>query len=275
MITKAPEQSYVIGPIRIPQSVETPSRQDNVRFNWFVAALFVFGALAALPFDVRLAEFFMSDPLPGELRSFIHKSEFFGHAYGILGIVFTIYLVAEPLRRHLPRLLCTAFAAGLACDVVKTLFHRVRPVDFSFAAEEATFKGISFLHAETLGQVFDSQFHSFPSAHTATAVAFAIALGQLFPKAGRWFLFLAGLCAVSRFDGGAHFVSDTFVGALLGYSVAFWMLNSRRVDEWFNALEHRVFNSFHATDVERDYFREAKDEARKSRLNPGLQRTHV
>ena len=187
--------------------------------------------------DVRLAKFFMSDPFPGELRSLIHKSEFFGHGYGILGIVFTIYLVCEERRRPLLRLLVTAFAAGSMCNLDKISFHRIRPVDFSFEDGGSTFLGISFFHVESLSQIVDSSYHSFPSAHTATAVAFAMALGAMFPKGACWFLIVACVCAISRFDGGAHFVSDTLVGGALGYMTGYWMLSSSRVGKWFTEFE--------------------------------------
>ena len=194
-------------------------------------------AMVALPFDVRLAQFFLSDPFPGELRSLIHKTEFFGHGYGILGITFTIYLLCEPKRRQLFRLLGTALMAGVMCDVIKLLFHRVRPVDFSFVTGDSTFLGLSFLHSESWSDVFNSAHHSFPSAHTGTSVAFAIALGAMFPKAAKWFLALAVTVAVSRFDGGAHYVSDTCIGGLIGYVAACWMLGDTPISQWFAAFE--------------------------------------
>lgn len=220
---------------RIGVGNERPSR--TIRFRWSVAFALVVCAMTAWPFDIVLAQFFMSDPFPGELRSLIHKPEFFGHAYGILGIAFTIYLLCPQRRRMLPRVLCTALAAGVLCDGVKLLVHRVRPVDFSFAAGESTFKGISFLHATSASEIFESSYHSFPSAHTATAVAFAMALGWAFPKGARWFLILAGLVALGRFDGGAHYVSDTFIGALVGYSAGCLMLGENVVGRWFVAYE--------------------------------------
>lgn len=198
--------------------------------------MLVLSAFAVLPFDVYLARFFMSDPFPGEFRSLIHKAEFFGHAYGILGIAFTIYLICEGRRRYLPRLLATAFAAGLVCDVFKIAIHRVRPVDFGFDGG-STFRGLSFLTVDHFSQIFESQFHSFPSAHTATAVAFAMALGAMWPKAAKWFLFLATVCAISRFDGGAHYVSDTLIGGLIGYGTATWMLRDGFVSRWFAKRE--------------------------------------
>lgn len=195
-------------------------------------------AALALPWDVSLAKFFMSDPFPGELRSLIHKTEFFGHAYGIAGIAFTIYLINESRRRQLARLLATAFLAGIACDIVKLLVHRTRPVDFSFAEGASTFHGLSFLHAESISQIFDSSFHSFPSAHTATSIAFAFALGAMYPKAAKWFLALGVMVAVSRFDGGAHFVSDTCIGGLLGYVSSYVTLGNTQVGRRFTAYEN-------------------------------------
>jgi membrane-associated phospholipid phosphatase len=219
------------------QPVLSCDSQRTYRFSWLLAMSLVIVAIVAIPFDVVLAQFFMSEPFPGELRNLIHKSEFFGHAYGILGIVFTIYLICEDRRRQLPRVLATAIAAGLLCDLVKILVHRVRPVDFSFASGESTFLGISFLHADSVGQIFESSYHSFPSAHTATAVAFAMALGAMFPQGARWFIVLSGLVAASRFDGGAHYVSDTFIGGLVGYAAGCWMLGQSWVSRWFADYE--------------------------------------
>jgi len=220
-------------------------KNDRYRIRLFVLIGLTFAALVALPFDVALAKFFMSDPFPGELRSLIHKAEFFGHGYGILGIAFTIYLLCEPKRKQLWRLLSAALLAGVMCDAIKLLFHRVRPVDFSFASGESTFLGLSFLHSETWSDVFDSAHHSFPSAHTATSVAFAIALGAMFPKAAKWFLTLAVTVAISRFDGGAHYVSDTCIGGLIGYVAACWMLGDTPISRWFTAIERSASRTDH------------------------------
>lgn len=218
--------------------------QTNQRVKMSVVLTLAAGACLVMPWDVPIAAFFMSDPFPGEIRSLIHKTEFFGHAYGILGIAFTIYLLSEHRQRQLPRLLCSALVAGIACDVVKLLLHRTRPVDFSFAAGESTFLGLSFLHAESWGEVFNSAYHSFPSAHTATSVAFAIVLGAMYPKAARWFITLAVAVAISRFDGGAHYVSDTCIGGMIGYVVACWMLGETAWSRRFTAFEIGEENAY-------------------------------
>ena len=213
------------------------SLSSHTKTNWWLIGGLLVAALLAMPWDVSLAQFFLSDPFPGELRSLVHKTEFFGHGYGILGISFTIFLLCEQRKRQLVRLLATAAGAGVACDLLKLLVHRTRPVDYSFEVGGDTFLGLSFTNAESIADIFSSSNHSFPSAHTATAVAFAMVLAAMFPKAKTWFLTLAAAVAISRFDGGAHFVSDTLVGASIGYVVACGTLGDTRLARLFNRFE--------------------------------------
>lgn len=209
-----------------------------LHFHWPVAAILLVAALLILPFDVHLAQLFADGLIPGELRRAIHKTEAFGHIYGVLGIVITLYLVCVDQRRKLARLLSTAVLAGLSADIIKLMIHRIRPVDYSFSDDGAsTFQGFSILNVDSFGQLFDSQLQSFPSAHTAVAVGFALALGAMFPAAARWFLILAAACAASRFDGGAHYVSDTLIGALVGYACAAWTMGETRLAARFTRYE--------------------------------------
>lgn len=67
---------------------------------------------------------------------------------------------------------------------------------------------------------------SFPSGHTITAFAVAIALGAFYPAMLAPLLFCAMCIAVSRVLLGMHFLSDVIVGALLGTGLA---LSSRAI----------------------------------------------
>lgn len=61
---------------------------------------------------------------------------------------------------------------------------------------------------------------SFPSGHTAAAVAFAGGVGSVLPAAGVPLHLLAALVAYSRIHTGVHYPGDVLAGALLGEMIA-------------------------------------------------------
>lgn len=61
---------------------------------------------------------------------------------------------------------------------------------------------------------------SFPSGHTITAFAVAVALGSFYPALLPLLLFFALSIAASRILLGMHFLSDVLAGALIGAGLA-------------------------------------------------------
>jgi undecaprenyl-diphosphatase len=61
---------------------------------------------------------------------------------------------------------------------------------------------------------------SFPSGHTAAAVAFAGGVGSVLPAAGVPLHLLAALVGYSRVHTGVHYPGDVLAGALIGAMVA-------------------------------------------------------
>ena len=99
-------------------------------------------------------------------------------------------------------------AASVAAMLVKRLVSRVRP-----GHEGAgKFLGPTLKHA--------NRHESFPSSHSAAAMALSVTLALLYPQAAFTFWTLALACAVLRYILDAHFPSDVLGGIALGYGVA-------------------------------------------------------
>jgi membrane-associated phospholipid phosphatase len=61
---------------------------------------------------------------------------------------------------------------------------------------------------------------SFPSGHSASAFAFATAVGHVLPPTRTPLALLAAAVAYSRIHTGVHYPSDTIAGAVLGVVIA-------------------------------------------------------
>ncbi|MDA0658982.1 MAG: phosphatase PAP2 family protein [Planctomycetota bacterium] len=191
--------------------------------TWRTAIVLVILGVAALWVDLPLARYCMAKNLPGVVREFFERGESYGHACGVILISFTVLFVTKYGWRQAWQLSAIALAAGIAADVVKILFFRIRPcrMDPAIVSIRDTFLG--FLPwrngMEQSYSLLETSYHSLPSAHVATAVALSCCLTTLFPRGRWWFLALAALTAGNRIDGGAHFLSDTLWGAALGWIV--------------------------------------------------------
>lgn len=186
----------------------------------FVLLCLVAG-VCCLPLDVAVARWCVNDGMPGDIRALFQRVESFGHTYGLICIAITIWILDRSRREKLAHLIWAFAAAGLTADLIKLQVWRLRPRSFF---DDGFDGGLGFVGSIWSGGDWriatDHAYHSFPSAHTACAVALAIHLGRLYPAGRLWFGVLAALCAMNRIDGGAHFASDVFWGAAVGYVIA-------------------------------------------------------
>jgi membrane-associated phospholipid phosphatase len=95
--------------------------------------------------------------------------------------------------------------SGLASQIMKLPIGRARP----FLADKY---GAYSFHPF----VFDARFASFPSGHTITAFAMAVALGWFLPKWRIALYTVAVLVAISRLVLESHYLADVLAGALVG-----------------------------------------------------------
>ena len=117
----------------------------------------------------------------------------------------------HPLRYRLTPaslLLSVVFGTSLICMVLKRLLGRVRPN----REHAGRFLGPTLRH--------DNARESFPSSHSAAAVAMSVVLTHLYPQGAIVFWTLAITCATLRYLMDAHWPSDVLGGVALGLGLA-------------------------------------------------------
>jgi undecaprenyl-diphosphatase len=140
----------------------------------------------------------------------------------IVGFVMLRRAPSEAWRRFTHRCLWV-FAAisvsGIATNILKILFGRARPrlLDTDY--------GMSWFR-------FGSDWASFPSGHSNTAVAVALAIGLLWPAWRRPLLVVAAIVAASRVVIGAHYLSDTLAGAAVAVATTLYLARWFRRKGW-------------------------------------------
>jgi len=142
-------------------------------------------------------------------------------SYGIIAAPVSFYLIG--LMRKDSKMQKTALLAGEAvanAEILTTVFkdvdRRVRP------AAIGTGGNYSDTWFDSKGSWLRGQ-GSFPSGHTIAAMSIATVVARRY-RQHRWVPFvaygLAGVVGFSRVSLSAHFVSDVFMGGVLGYSIS-------------------------------------------------------
>ena len=171
--------------------------------------------LVSLAIDVPVAALARQGNHPRWLSELLENAETFGHGIGATFIVIAVFVLDPAHRRLFPQLLAGSLGAGLVANMFKLFVIRFRPHTIEILPESvwSTFGGMWSLAAGNGSQ-------SFPSAHTSTAVGLAVMLSDFYPR-GRWyFTLLAILVGMQRIQVAAHFPSDVFAGAIVGWCTA-------------------------------------------------------
>jgi membrane-associated phospholipid phosphatase len=105
-------------------------------------------------------------------------------------------------------LLAAVSATSLSALILKRALGRVRPN----REHAGRFLGPALRHANSR--------ESFPSSHSACAMALSTVLANYYPQAAPTFWALAITCALLRYVLDAHWPSDVLAGLTLGYALA-------------------------------------------------------
>lgn len=212
------------------------------RRYWIAAALSLLAGLA-LTIDLPVSQWMHTRQGLRGLHQPLQVVEALGDSVGVAIVLITLSLVAVSRRRELLRVFFSVVAGGLLADLVKFFVARLRPRSFPgdglYHVESVidTFYGwLPFIQSEAVA--VGSKYQSFPSAHTATGVAFAVALTRMYPLGWWWFSFLAAMIALQRVETGAHYVSDTCFGAAIGLFAALTFQSGTPWSNWFDQHEN-------------------------------------
>jgi len=214
---------------RLPFTGQPPNPIDPMATRWWLAGLWLVWALLCCglsmhALDATLAERVRDIPEP--IQAWFRTVTVAGLAQwylvpsglGALGLWAAAVLTPDAERagryRRLAWALAFVFAAvalsGLVTDLIKLLVGRGRPKLLA----ESGFYG--FLPFSFRG----AAYQSFPSGHTTTAAALALAVGSLVPRLRTVLIAFVVVIAASRVIIGAHYLGDVMGGAAIGWFVA-------------------------------------------------------
>ena len=216
-----------------------PAGLPRRRLLTIAVALACLGVLA-LAVDLDVARWCKAGHIPKEIMRFLNFSEVFGHGIGVATILLAAAVLDPTLmgRRAVPRfgslpfsrdlgwMVVTAFAGGIAANVIKaTLVDRVRPRAADLAAAASSLATFGDSLAANIAS--HSDINSFPSGHAATAAGLAAALAWKYPRGTWFFVAMAAAAAAQRVASLAHYPSDVFMGATVGLLSAAFLLGTK------------------------------------------------
>ena len=190
-------------------------RSMNERLRLFgIPLLLLLAAAASLSIDIRVATFFKQGHHPKLMAELFENAEPFGHGMGACAIIVAVALLDPEKRSRIGWLVGGSLGAGALASAAKLLLARSRPRAFDLLNGNVWLTFVGWLPSQR-----STDIQSFPSAHTVTAVGLAVVLTAWYPR-GRWlFATLAILVGMHRLHCLAHFPSDVFAGAGLGWFV--------------------------------------------------------
>ena len=203
---------------RLVVRIDAPPRRP-----WAWTLIFLGAAALVFPFDGVISDWFEQRRPKGDLRRELEALQQFGQFAMSVVVAAGVWLLARPRARRLLDWLAGAVVCGLSITAIKLMVGRPRPSlgDPYFATGPAGLypvpSGAGFRMESSWTSGYD--LASFPSRHACFAALAAVFLCKIAPRLRPLAVVLAGIVGTARVVTGAHFASDVFVGAAIGYAV--------------------------------------------------------
>ena len=197
-------------------SIDRNSKRSLISATLLLAAALI-GIAIALPWDYELSHRIRKIHLPGDLRRFVGLTEVFAHSLGCVMILGTLWWIDEKNRSKILYASSFVLLCGVLSNALKYIIPRTRPHVFDQVMAEGGKTSWDTWGEPLTKSWFTEELRSFPSGHTATAVAMAIALSYVYPKGKPLFFLMALFASFQRITSGAHYPSDVL--ASFGLSI--------------------------------------------------------
>ena len=234
------------------QSITTspPGSEKNIRrYLLFWAILVCLSLIVSFSLDRLILYKIVRQIIPNPRSGFVFRTleslKEFGQPVAITVTCLLIFLLDKSRRRMLPRLLLCIFLPLVLVWPIKLTIHRLRPhridnynttlgLGFFWGSQPTSPAWAHSLPNQDKivrdSHLSRSNMQSFPSAHTATALGFAVGLSAIYPPARAVFYALAAGCGLHRILFDAHWFSDVVASAFIGLFI------SRAVWRWRNRV---------------------------------------
>ena len=187
-------------------------RRRTVRLR--TAAIVVAGFIILSILDFPLLHlFYMGDERTVENHDWYRMLRVVGFL-GTWAVVGVLFILHDRNRHRGAAVFLSALTAGALAELLKLVIGRERPVDGN-QIQEGWYHFRPFLSGFT-----DGSNLGLPSSHAATAFGGCLMLAALLPNTRRFLILLALGCGITRMLTGAHFATDVYAGAILGWLVS-------------------------------------------------------
>jgi membrane-associated phospholipid phosphatase len=204
--------------LALVRAIDRPERSPWAWAMVLVGLSFIIG-----PLDGVISDWFKRHRPGGDLRRELEAMQQFGQFASSLVLAAGIWLLDRPRARRILDWIAGAVVCGVIVTALKSITGRPRPhLDDPFH-----FTGPAGMYPVPHDGTFRMEspwtsgydLASMPSRHACYAVLAAVFLCRMAPRLTPLALGLAAIVATARVVTGAHYPSDVFVGAAIGYAV--------------------------------------------------------